>query len=90
MRIIWREGIPDDLKHLSEPIKVDLSKLKKLPGAGGINVPFYTPPQAAELIGIHEESVRRLIRQKKLRGFKVGKGWRIRQIDLDEYLDGKR
>jgi len=49
-----------------------------------------TPEKAADLLGIHKESARRLLRQGKLPGVKVGGGWRIpRSRRLQDMLDGK-
>ena len=47
-----------------------------------------TPEAAAEYLKMHVDSVRRLLRQKKLPGVKVGGGWRIKRAVLDALLEG--
>jgi excisionase family DNA binding protein len=46
-----------------------------------------TPKEAAHILRLHLETVRRLLREGLLPGRKVGlRQWRIRRVDLDEYL----
>jgi excisionase family DNA binding protein len=45
-----------------------------------------TLTQAAEYLQLHPETVRRLSREGILPGAKVGRSWRYRRIDLDDYL----
>jgi excisionase family DNA binding protein len=46
-----------------------------------------TPREAAQLLQVSLETVRRLLRNGQLPGRKVGpRQWRIRRADLDEYL----
>jgi excisionase family DNA binding protein len=46
-----------------------------------------TPEEAASVLGLSTFTVRRLLREGELPGRKVGKRqWRIRRVDLDEYL----
>ena len=46
-----------------------------------------TPKQAAELLQLNEETVRRLLRSGQLPGCKLGpRQWRIRRGDLQDYL----
>ena len=47
-----------------------------------------TPEAAAEYLKMHVDSVRRLLRQKKLPGVKVGGGWRIKRAVLEALLEG--
>jgi len=47
-----------------------------------------TPEAAADYLKMHVDSVRRLLRQKKLPGVKVGGSWRIRSSALDTLLAG--
>lgn len=46
---------------------------------------FLTPPDAARYLGIHEETVRRLAREGKLPGFKVGGVWRFSRKTLHQW-----
>jgi excisionase family DNA binding protein len=46
-----------------------------------------TSKDAAKLLRLNPETVRRLLREGLLPGRKVGlRQWRIRRVDLDEYL----
>ena len=46
-----------------------------------------TPPQVAGLLQIHERTVTRWLRDHYLRGFKLGKEWRIAPADLQSFMD---
>ncbi len=50
---------------------------------------LYTIKEAAEILKIHWQTVRNLIRQGKLPSSKVGKNIRIRQSDLDKLINNK-
>ncbi len=43
---------------------------------------FLTPEEVAKLLGLHVESVRRLLRKGGIKGEKFGGSWRIRESDL--------
>ncbi len=45
-----------------------------------------TPPQVAGLLQIHERTVTRWLRDHYLRGFKLGKEWRISPTDLRSFI----
>lgn len=45
-----------------------------------------TIKQAANYLQVCEKTVRRLISKKELSASKIGKSWRIKKIDIDEYL----
>ena len=49
--------------------------------------PMYTVHEAAELLKVKESTLRSLINDKQLRAVKVGKEWRIAEIDLTEFLN---
>lgn len=51
-----------------------------------------TPVQAAERLQVSVFTVQEWLRQGKLKGFKVGRLWRIREADLDNFIlkGGKR
>ena len=50
---------------------------------------IYTAEEVAEYLRIHPYTVRRLARENKLPGFKVGGQWRFKKTDL-ENPQGKR
>lgn len=47
---------------------------------------YLTTDQVAELLQLHRDTVRRMIREKRLPSVKVGKQYRIRRRDLDAWL----
>jgi excisionase family DNA binding protein len=46
-----------------------------------------TPEEAARILAVSPKSVREWLRQGKLKGVKVGRLWRIRERDLEAFLD---
>lgn len=52
---------------------------------------LYTVEEVAALLKLKEETVTKLIRQKKLPGFKVTAGsWRVKDSDLRAYIEEQR
>lgn len=47
----------------------------------------YTPEQVAEMLSITERTILIWLRAGKMRGVKVGRLWRIREQDLEEFLN---
>lgn len=45
-----------------------------------------TIQQVANYLQVCDKTVRRLISKKELSASKIGKSWRIKKIDIDEYL----
>ena len=48
-----------------------------------------TIPEAAELLGVHPETVARQLRAGQLPGVKVGTVWRIPRRALVNFLEGR-
>ena len=46
-----------------------------------------TPAQVADRLQIHERTVTRWLRDGYLRGFKLGKEWRIAPTDLRAFME---
>ncbi len=46
-----------------------------------------TPPQVAQRLQMNERTVCQWLRQGHLRGFKIGKEWRVSARDLDNFLE---
>lgn len=46
----------------------------------------YTPEGAAEALLVSPKTVREWLRTGKLRGVKLGRLWRVRERDLQEFL----
>ena len=49
-----------------------------------------TPEESAKYLKMHVDSIRRLLRSKKLPGVKVGGAWRIPRSSLDGMLGMQR
>ena len=48
---------------------------------------LWPPPQVAERLQVNERTVTQWLRKGHLRGFKIGKEWRIAQRDLQAFLE---
>jgi excisionase family DNA binding protein len=51
------------------------------------NGKLLTPPQVAERLQVNERTVTQWLRRGHLRGFKIGKEWRVSAHDLDAFLE---
>lgn len=49
---------------------------------------FYTVEQVAEMIDMHPKTIRKFIREGRLKANKVGKRWRITGHDLSVFTEG--
>lgn len=49
------------------------------------NIVVYSPTKVAEILEVKETFVKRLLRGGKLKGFKMGKFWRVTEADLNAY-----
>ncbi|MEM5816034.1 MAG: helix-turn-helix domain-containing protein [Candidatus Aenigmatarchaeota archaeon] len=47
---------------------------------------LYTPEEVAEILKVSVITVKKWLRSGELKGIKVGKLWRIREEDLQEFL----
>lgn len=50
---------------------------------------FYNIEQVAEILDVHHKTVRKFIKDGKLRANKLGKQWRISKSDLDLFTNNK-
>jgi len=48
---------------------------------------YYSPEEIAELLNLHPATIRKWIRQGKLKAVKLGRVWRIMEEDLQEFLN---
>ena len=46
-----------------------------------------TPPQVAQRLQVNERTVTQWLRKGHLRGFKIGKEWRVSLRDLEDFLE---
>jgi excisionase family DNA binding protein len=52
--------------------------------------PFLTPQEVSDLLRVSVYTVRRWIKEGHLPAYKVGRGWRISESDLNGWLDHHR
>lgn len=50
-----------------------------------IKIKLYTPKQAAKILELHPETVRKFLRQGKIKARKIG-GWKITEEELQEFI----
>lgn len=48
---------------------------------------YLTPAEAGEMLKVHKRTIVALLKTGKMKGVKVGKEWRVRREDLDNYLN---
>jgi excisionase family DNA binding protein len=48
---------------------------------------FYSIQDVANLLQTKEATVRKYLRENKLKGYKVGKFWRIKEMDLEIFME---
>jgi len=49
----------------------------------------YTVEQVAEILQVSVQTVRKLIKEKQIKAFRVGAQLRVRKEDLDRYMSGQ-
>ena len=52
-------------------------------------IPLMTIDEVAEYLRLHPMTVRRLVRERQLPAFKVGRQWRIKRESLDRWVEEK-
>jgi len=50
---------------------------------------MYNVSQLAEILDLHPKTVRRFIRDGKIRATRIGREWRVRKEDLQQYAHGE-
>lgn len=55
--------------------------------ADALDKPFYTIYEVSELLQLHHNTVRTMIRKKELPAVQLGRQWRIKKSDLDAYTN---
>lgn len=51
---------------------------------------LYKVERVAELLDLHPDTIRRYIREGKLKAYKIGKGFRIKKESLDKFLEERK
>lgn len=49
-----------------------------------------TPAEVAEILQVDEQTVRRYLREGKLRGLRIGNRWRVDQADLEAFIQANK
>ena len=52
----------------------------------GTREPVFTLEEVADQLRVHRATVERLLKQGRLRGFKVGRDWRVTERELRRYM----
>ena len=48
---------------------------------------YYSVEDVAEILGFKEKTVREWLRTGKLKGKKIGRLWRVKESDLEEFIN---
>ncbi len=56
-------------------------------GGGHMEKEIMTIAQVAEYLQLSEMTTYKLVQEGKLPGFKIGRHWRIKRDDLDEFIE---
>lgn len=48
---------------------------------------IYTPEEAAQILKLNGQTIRRFLREGRLKGSKIGRTWRITEEQIKEFLD---
>ena len=49
--------------------------------------PIYTPKEVAAMLKVTEKSIMTWLRKRQLKGIRAGRLWRVRESDLQEFLE---
>lgn len=49
---------------------------------------LFTPKEVANLLKINKETVLRFIREGKIKAIKIGREYRVKESDYNQYVDG--
>ena len=55
-----------------------------------MSIRAYTADEVAEMLRTTPQTIRRMLGDGKLKGFKVGREWRIAEGDLQAFIEGSR
>jgi len=60
---------------------------EKVIEAGAIEKQIYNIYEVAELLRVHHNTIRTMIKKGELPAVQIGRQWRIRSTDLEAYID---
>jgi excisionase family DNA binding protein len=49
----------------------------------------FTAQEAADFLKVHENTVKRWIKEGRIKAVKIDRGWRIRRSEIERILDGE-
>jgi excisionase family DNA binding protein len=55
-------------------------------GDNGMDI-IYTVEEAAEKLKVSTFTIREYLKSGKIKGFKIGNGWRIKESELEAFVD---
>jgi excisionase family DNA binding protein len=58
-------------------------------GIALLNRVLLTPAQVAKQLQVEERTITQWLRGQRLRGFKIGKEWRIAEKELESFLESR-
>lgn len=56
---------------------------------GVVTDELFTVEEVAQKLKLHPDTVKRLLRTKELTGYKILREWRVKQSDLDKFLENR-
>ena len=60
-----------------------------LTNEGGNKMKIYTIEEVADLLTLKPTTVRAMLRDNEINGFKAGKAWRVTEDDLKRYIQSQ-
>ncbi|MHC9540409.1 MAG: helix-turn-helix domain-containing protein [Vulcanimicrobiota bacterium] len=78
----------EELDRRLEAICQKWEQHKESEGMTMVAEKLYTPAEVAQHLGLAEKTIRDFLRADTIHGVKVGKEWRVRERDLQGYIDG--
>ena len=48
-----------------------------------------TPAEAMDILGVGKNTMYRLLKSGELKGFRVGRSWRVPESSIEKLMDGK-
>ena len=75
---------------MSDAVDIGINKNSGIQDEDMVLTDLLTPDEAAKILKVNVRTVTNLIRAGELKGVKVGRVWRIREEDLQAFIDEAR
>jgi len=72
---------------MNETYNIGMNKNSGIQDENMVLTDLLTPDEAAKILKVNVRTVTNLIRAGELRGVKIGRVWRIREEDLQAFID---